>query len=389
MKRKRVPQPSFGARETKRGWIEHDVTAVWPNGESERERRMCPRQTLGAAREYARQRLQALLDLGPPSTRREVARTTWAKFWDEFRRLHFELGPRGALKPSQKASIESHWSHHIQPFWGRLALADTTPPQIAEWVSGLRAPAPSRRGEEPRERAPKTINNILITFNTMLARAEEWEHAPRGLPRAKLLRVARPEIDFYPEADFALLLEAARRCGPDVELVIHLGARAGLRAGEIVGLRAGDVGADRDEILVQRSIWDGNVHAPKSGKARRVPVGRELAAALRERPDGYVLTDGGRAITVRQLQHLVKRAEREARIAGASGKVHKLRHTYASHLVMRGVPLRIVQELLGHADIATTMRYAHLAPGALEDAVSRLTGNAVPRQIRGGGRDNA
>ena len=52
-----------------------------------------------------------------------------------------------------------------------------------------------------------------------------------------------------------------------------------------------------------------------------------------------------------------------------------MRHTFASQLVMRGVPLKAVQELLGHATIEMTMRYAHLAPGATHDYVRLLNGH--------------
>lgn len=56
---------------------------------------------------------------------------------------------------------------------------------------------------------------------------------------------------------------------------------------------------------------------------------------------------------------------------------HVLRHTFASHLLMRGAPLKAVQELLGHATIDMTMRYAHLSPAAMNEAISLLDGTIV------------
>lgn len=66
------------------------------------------------------------------------------------------------------------------------------------------------------------------------------------------------------------------------------------------------------------------------------------------------------------------------RVAGSSlAGVHVLRHTFCSHLAMRGAPARAIQELAGHADLGTTQRYMHLSPAATEDAIRLLDGRLV------------
>ena len=64
-------------------------------------------------------------------------------------------------------------------------------------------------------------------------------------------------------------------------------------------------------------------------------------------------------------------------------RFHDLRHTFASHMVMRGVGLRAIQELLGHCDLKLTMRYAHLAPGHLRDSVNVLNDLGGEKQGEG------
>jgi site-specific recombinase XerD len=57
---------------------------------------------------------------------------------------------------------------------------------------------------------------------------------------------------------------------------------------------------------------------------------------------------------------------------------HKLRHTFATHLAMRGTPLNVVQTLLGHSSVTTTMRYAHATPSSLRQAIELLNPNSFP-----------
>jgi len=66
----------------------------------------------------------------------------------------------------------------------------------------------------------------------------------------------------------------------------------------------------------------------------------------------------------------IRAAQRVAVVNDAG--VHVLRHTFCSHLAMRGAPARAIQELAGHADLSTTQRYMHLSPAATEDAIRLL-----------------
>ncbi len=97
--------------------------------------------------------------------------------------------------------------------------------------------------------------------------------------------------------------------------------------------------------------------------------------------DGQPLTDG-------LMKLPLQRALRAAGISREQGRIgwHDLRHTYGSHLAMRGVPLKVIQELMGHGTVKMPLRYAHLAPGARESAVQQLD-RPVPPFHAAPGRD--
>ena len=80
------------------------------------------------------------------------------------------------------------------------------------------------------------------------------------------------------------------------------------------------------------------------------------------------------------MQLYVRRAARLANLA--NGGVHILRHTFCSHLAMRGAPAKAIQELAGHRKLVTTERYMHLPPRAIEDAI-RMLEEPAPETHRG------
>src|SRR4029453_7585676 len=157
--------------------------------------------------------------------------------------------------------------------------------------------------------------------------------------------------------------------------MVLLGGDAGLRLGEIIAPEWRDIDLAARRLTVQRSEWLGHVTGPKGGRSRQLPMTQRLSAALKAArhlqsdrvlclPDGASITRDGGIKAVRGAQ----------RVAGIEQGVHILRHTFCSHLAMKGAPAWAIQELAGHADLSTTQRYMHLSPAATEDAIRLFDG---------------
>jgi len=136
---------------------------------------------------------------------------------------------------------------------------------------------------------------------------------------------------------------------------------AGLRVSEACGLRRADCDLDHRHLTVEG----------KRSKVRRVPIGEPAVDALRawlgdgrrelvtpeSPPDAVFLNRRGRELTTRDARRVL---ERHVLPDGRTLHPHALRHAYATHLLEGGADLRAVQELLGHADLATTQIYTHV-----------------------------
>lgn len=137
-------------------------------------------------------------------------------------------------------------------------------------------------------------------------------------------------------------------------------ANTGLRRQEAINLEWKDIRQGRVFILSSEEA------RTKSGKYRSVPLSAGAQEALgfrkgHEHPFPRVFA-----------QSLSRMFSADAKKAGMQGSIHSLRHTFISTLVQRGIPLRVVQELAGHASITTTEKYSHLAPTDPAEAVRKL-----------------
>jgi site-specific recombinase XerD len=142
----------------------------------------------------------------------------------------------------------------------------------------------------------------------------------------------------------------------------------------MMALEWSDVDLTKRQLCIQRSDWKGHVTAPKGGRLRYVPLTVRLLSALRDhrhlRGARVLCQKDGAALTQKIVQDHVRRAARRAQLTESG--VHRLRHTFCSHLAMRGAPARAIQELAGHSELSTTQRYMHLSPAAIEGAIRLL-----------------
>ena len=274
-------------------------------------------------------------------------------------------------KPSGIAAKETILRIHLVPILGSKRLDAIR----NEDVQRLKAHLGSK--------APKTVNNVLTVLNTLLKTGAAWDLIEQMPCSICLLRTTQPVADFHDFDGFNRLVEAAARLDANAHLIVLLGGEAGLRCGEIVALEWPDVDLATGQLTVQRAVWNGQVTLPKGGRIRHVPLTTRLAAALRVhrhlRGKRVLTTKKGRVLTQRMVQRAMERVAKRAQVPQG---VHVLRHTFCSHLAMRGAPARAIQELAGHRDLSTTQRYMHLSPAAKESAI-RLLDQPVPSEIRG------
>ena len=184
------------------------------------------------------------------------------------------------------------------------------------------------------------------------------------------------------QAEVAKLLASPKGASPQAtrdRAILEVMYACGLRASEVVGLEMSDIDTHHGMLRARG----------KGNKERLVPLGRQAIyaiesyqrsgrpALLKERSDkALFLNFRGHALT---RQGLYKIVQGHAKASGLEDRMspHTLRHSFATHLLAGGCDLRAVQEMLGHADVATTQMYTHLSGQQLKDVYYKTHPRAV------------
>jgi len=230
---------------------------------------------------------------------------------------------------------------------GDIYLKSLSRKHLDEYISHLLATGVTR----------STVNTHIRHLKASLTKAVEWEfvkeHPFRGY---KLLKVQqKPPVFLLPE-QISKVLEVIDN--DYWAFVFKLFIYTGMRLSEVVNLRWSDVDLNRGVIVVRKA---------KNYQSRVIPIHPRLREEIEKR-----LPAVGKLVPYHKdyVYHKLKGYLREAGFPNV--RVHDLRHTFASLMVMSGVDLKTVQELLGHQDYRTTEIYAHLAPAHLQDAIRKL-----------------
>ena len=225
--------------------------------------------------------------------------------------------------------------------------------------------------------AASSVNAILEVLGAMLRMAVEWGVIP-AMPKIRKLKQQDRRFAFYDEAMYERLVRAAAEVDERCLLAVLLGGDAGLRGGEIAGLRLRHCDVERGVLHVEENDWRGHVGLPKGNRPRQVVMTSRLCAILRavkrrrEDVEERVIarSRGEGTATANVIAGLLRKAQKAAGLPLTG--THILRHTFCSRLAARGATPRAIQELAGHASSSTTDRYMHLAPSALRTAIALI-----------------
>jgi integrase len=319
----------------------------------------------------------------PAREHRSATFDSFAQIWE---RDYLSLS-----KPSTQSTMRGHVKRFKAAF-GQNDMRQISTTDLQRVIAAMDAD----------EYSPKTIRNVWTTARLIWEAALTQSYVERVLPKPKLPRASRKLPKYFRLEDVAKII--AHSTGEE-RLFYLLAAETGLRAGELTGLRADDVEIDR--ITVNQSVWHGRVQTPKTNSAvRTIAISPQLAVLLweqanRQREKGHDFLFSSSVGTPwdaslfrrRKLKPLVHSLEvREAAF-------HGFRHFNASLLSSNRVPLKVIQERLGHAsggsltlDVYTHSEWkenveaAKLAGEQIEKAVNSVSLTAI--QQKGLAEDN-
>lgn len=277
---------------------------------------------------------------------------TFEEYADEYR-LHLANNyPNEATRTSYLNELEIR----VLPFFGKMRLDEIRRTHVERFKASMQV-GTSRQ----------TTALVVLRAVLELARTDELIDK---VPPIRIHRSKGPnkvEEDEYWSVDETARIEAALHTEPRIANWVLFAVSTGLRKGELRGLRWCDVDFTPGKLSEFGFVWvrrqitpNGKVKAPKNNSVRRVPLNAtSRKALLRQRPETF-MQDGAVFTYSNRVVQAFNRLQRTAGVKRITP--HGMRHTFATRALLEGYSLPSVQNILGHKNITTTMRYAHVSP---------------------------
>jgi integrase len=277
-------------------------------------------------------------------------------------------------RPRTVESYELTIRLHIKPYVGAIQLRKLRPTHVQKMVKTLTGKGLGARSVEYAVLVLRRALNWAVRLNEIATNPAQYIDTPPVLKRQPI--VLTPE-------QARKLLDAVK--GHPLELILRLALSLGMRKGEVLGLLRSDVDLASKRLTVTGTLQRvkgelirGPVKSDAGERVLHIPdvLAHALARHIQQRgalrPDDYLFVHNGKPVEPRRIHDLWKAALERAGL-DTSMHLHDARHSAASWMIAAGVHARVVQGILGHAHIATTMNiYGHVMEDASRDATGRL-----------------
>jgi len=289
------------------------------------------------------------------------------------------------IKPLRRSSTYERYAdilkHHVFPTFGKKPINEIKRSEIRNLILKKSKAGLSR----------SMICLIRDVMSGTMGYAVEDELIPGNpvsgiLKRLKLERDKRITVEPMTEQEVELFINTCFRHYEDYGDFFLCAFRTGMRLGELLGLKWGDIDWNQKFIRVERSYKRGQFDKTKTGKVRRVDMSDQLASSLKilltrrkkealkdglGEPVEYIFHRDKKPMEQNHIRRVFKRVLVKAGIREM--RLHDIRHTFASLLLSKGESPVYVKEQLGHSSIKMTVDvYGHLIPGSNRGAVNQL-----------------
>lgn len=311
-----------------------------PNGKRKREK-IGPSKKL--AKDVLRKRKVQMAE-GKYLDKKNEEKIKFEDFADEYYELHSK----------QNKSCYKHDRYNIKVLKQHFS---------GKWLNKITVPMVKKfKLKRRKEVKPATVNRHLACLKSMFNRAIEWGKAEDNpVTKVKLFKENNEIVRYLKKEEIHKLLD---NCAGHLRPIVVVAVNTGMRKGKVLSLKWENIDFNIGVITVEDT---------KNGDNRKLPMNKQVKKVLAnidKYPESPYVFHKDNGEPYGDIKRSFSTALKKSDIMDF--RFHDLRHTFASHLVMKGVDLNRVRKLLGHKSMDMTLRYAHLSPDYQKEAVEKL-----------------